>query len=79
MLVLTRRDGERFFVGDNVVITVVAAANGKCRIGIDAPREVNIRREELKGSYENPGKHHIPGRPAGLSGDHLDMGCPVQR
>lgn len=47
MLVLSRKLGERFIVGNNIRITVVEIERGKVRIGIEAPDEVPILREEL--------------------------------
>jgi carbon storage regulator len=47
MLVLSRRNGEQILVGDNVVIKVLAVRNGRVRVGIEAPREVQVRRGEL--------------------------------
>jgi carbon storage regulator len=47
MLVLSRRHGEEILVGDNVVIKVLAVAHGRVQVGIEAPREVPIRRSEL--------------------------------
>jgi carbon storage regulator len=47
MLVLTRRPGESIVVGDNIVITVIEIKGGQVRIGIDAPREVDVYREEI--------------------------------
>lgn len=47
MLVLTRRVGESIRVGDNIVVTLVQATPGKVRIGIEAPPETVILREEL--------------------------------
>ena len=47
MLVLSRRDGEEIVVGENVVIKVLASSGGRVRIGIEAPRNVSIRRAEL--------------------------------
>lgn len=47
MLVLTRRLNETFFIGDDIVITVVAIKKDKVRIGIEAPGDVNIVRSEL--------------------------------
>ena len=47
MLVLTRKIGERIHIGDEVVITVVAVDGNRIRLGIEAPREVHIRRAEL--------------------------------
>ncbi|MBI1323228.1 carbon storage regulator CsrA [bacterium] len=48
MLVLTRKVSERFMIGDDIVVTVVKIDGRQVRIGIDAPRDVVIRRTELK-------------------------------
>lgn len=47
MLVLTRRPGESIIVGENIVVTVIEIKGGQVRIGIDAPREVDVYREEI--------------------------------
>lgn len=47
MLTLSRRIGEKIHIGDNIVITIVGSDRGKIRVGIEAPREVPIYREEL--------------------------------
>lgn len=47
MLVLTRKVGEGIFIGDDVKLTVVEIKGGTVRIGIDAPREKKIYRQEL--------------------------------
>lgn len=47
MLVLSRKAGERILVGDDVVITVVRVGPNSVRVGIEAPRDMNIVREEL--------------------------------
>ena len=47
MLILTRHLGESIVVSDNIVITVVDIARGKIRLGITAPREIEVLREEL--------------------------------
>jgi carbon storage regulator len=47
MLVLSRKLGEKIFIGDNICITVVDIDRGKIRLGIEAPREVAIYRQEL--------------------------------
>lgn len=47
MLVLSRKLGEKIFIGDNVCITVVDIDRGKIRLGIEAPRNVPIYRQEL--------------------------------
>jgi len=47
MLVLTRKLGEGIVIGDDVTITVVEMKGGNVRIGIDAPREKKIYRQEI--------------------------------
>lgn len=47
MLVLTRRPGESIVVGQDIVVTVIEIKGGQVRIGIDAPREVDVYREEI--------------------------------
>ncbi len=48
MLVVTRKIGERILIGDKVVVTVVKIGNGGVRLGVDAPPEMAIVREELE-------------------------------
>lgn len=47
MLVLGRHSGESILVGDNIVVTLVRIGRDSCRIGITAPKDMNIVREEL--------------------------------
>lgn len=47
MLVLSRRKGERVMIGRDVVVTVLESHGGRVRIGISAPRELPIKRQEL--------------------------------
>jgi carbon storage regulator len=47
MLVLSRKPGERILIGDNVTVTIVRIGPNNVRLGIEAPRELNIVREEL--------------------------------
>ncbi|MBN2555730.1 MAG: carbon storage regulator CsrA [Anaerolineales bacterium] len=47
MLVLTRRINESIMIGDDIVITILAVDGDKAKLGIDAPRDVAILREEL--------------------------------
>ena len=47
MLVLSRKPGERILIGENVSVTIVRIGPNSVRLGIDAPRELNIVREEL--------------------------------
>ena len=48
MLVLSRRESERIRVGDSVVVTVVRLGGDKVRIGIEAPPEMLVLRDELE-------------------------------
>ncbi len=47
MLVLSRKLGEKIYISDNICITVVDIDRGKIRLGIEAPRNVPIFRQEL--------------------------------
>ena len=47
-LVLSRKLGEKIFIGDDIVVTLVRNGSGQVRIGIDAPKDVAIVRKELK-------------------------------
>ena len=54
MLVLSRKVGERIFVGDQVTITVVRITGGGVRIGIEAPPDLTVVREELMDGKRRP-------------------------
>lgn len=62
MLILTRRVGETLMVGDDVSITVLGVKGNQVRVGINAPKDVPIHREEIyqkikaKKDEENLGK-----------------------
>lgn len=47
MLVLSRKSGEKILIGENVTVTIVRIGPNTVRLGIDAPRDMNIVREEL--------------------------------
>ena len=47
MLILTRRIGEKLVIDENVIITIVGAKGNQIRIGIEAPRDVQVHREEI--------------------------------
>lgn len=47
MLILTRRVGETIMVGDEVTVTVLGVKGNQVRIGVNAPREVAVHREEI--------------------------------
>ena len=48
MLVLTRFPGQKLFIGEDVVLTVLGIRGDKVRVGIEAPRSVKVWRGEIK-------------------------------
>ncbi len=47
MLVLTRRIGEKIHIGDDITVTVIGTCRGTVRLAFDAPRSVEVHREEI--------------------------------
>lgn len=47
MLILTRRVGETIVIGDDVIVTVLGIKGNQVRIGINAPKDVSVHREEI--------------------------------
>lgn len=47
MLILTRRVGESVMIGDNVTVTVLGVKGNQVRLGVNAPRDVAVHREEI--------------------------------
>ncbi|MBS0359186.1 MAG: carbon storage regulator CsrA [Proteobacteria bacterium] len=47
MLILTRRVGETLIIGDDVTITVLGVKGNQVRLGINAPKDVSVHREEI--------------------------------
>ena len=47
MLVLSRKKDEKIIIGDNITIMVIEIRGDKVRLGIDAPREVTVHRQEV--------------------------------
>ncbi len=62
MLILTRRVGETLMIGNNISVTVLGVKGNQVRIGVNAPKEVSIHREEIyqrildEKEQENSGK-----------------------
>ena len=56
MLVLSRRESERVRLGDSIVITIVGVSGDKVRLGIQAPRDLLVLRDELEPKDEQQRK-----------------------
>ena len=56
MLILTRKSGETITIGEDIQVKVISIKGGQVRIGIDAPREVNVNREEVLLEIESAAK-----------------------
>ena len=53
MLILTRRVGESLMIGDDVNVTVLGIKGNQVRIGVDAPKDVAVHREEIYQRIQN--------------------------
>lgn len=71
MLVLSRQRDESIIIGDNVVVTVVDIRGDKVRLGIEAPKEVPVHRQEVYDAIqrENLKSGRAPAKDAGSPGE----------
>ncbi len=53
MLILTRRVGETLMIGDEVTVTVLGVKGNQVRLGVGAPRDVSVHREEIYQRIQN--------------------------
>jgi len=74
MLVLSRKVGESILISETIRVTVVQANNGRIRLGIDAPPEVRVLREELTKSRFNSS----PSKNGEAEALPLPPSCPEQ-
>lgn len=65
MLILTRRVGETLMIGDDVTVTVLGVKGNQVRIGITAPKDVAVHREEIYDRIHRDGNGNGEGSPPG--------------
>ncbi len=53
MLILTRKINESVFIGNNIIVRVIDIKGGQIRMGIEAPRDVSVHREEIYRKINN--------------------------
>jgi carbon storage regulator len=59
MLILTRRVGETLIIGDDVEVTVLASKGNQIRIGVNAPKDVSVHREEIYQKIQSDGPKRL--------------------
>lgn len=62
MLILTRRVGETLMIGDDVTVTVLGVKGNQVRIGVNAPKEVSVHREEVYERIKREQQVQSPGK-----------------
>ncbi|MES1943373.1 carbon storage regulator [Salinisphaera sp. PC39] len=56
MLILTRRIGESVVIGDKISVTVLGVKGNQVRLGVNAPRDVSVHREEIYAKIQSEGE-----------------------
>lgn len=62
MLKLTRKRHEKIYIGDNIIVTVIKCKTGRVRLGIEAPKNIKVHRQEVYDDIKN-GVPRKPNRP----------------
>ena len=70
MLILTRRVGETLMIGDDVTVTVLGVKGNQVRIGVNAPKEVAVHREEIYDRIQKEGGSNSDAKEPTSAGGH---------
>ena len=70
MLILTRRVGETVVIGDNVTVTVLGVKGNQVRLGVNAPKEIAVHREEIFERIKREQADEQAKRPRAVGAEH---------
>lgn len=79
MLILTRRVGETIVIGDDVVVTVLGIKGNQVRIGINAPKDVSVHREEIYQRIQQEKNTSTPAAPEPVVEEAAPTAAPVRK
>ncbi len=74
MLIVTRRVGETVMIGDDITVTELGVKGNQVRVGVKAPRDVAVHREEIFERIKNEGGAN-GSKPAAYAGDEVAVGA----
>ena len=70
MLILTRRVGETLVIGDDITVTVLGVKGNQARLGVNAPKEIAVHREEIFNRIKREQADGESIRPRAVGGDY---------